>query len=826
MSKNILRYVDFCDRRRWAVLLTWLVLLAGGIALARQLDLRTSFAELLPSDDPGVVALDKMQKRLGDMSLLLVGIRSPDREANLRYAAALTDQLNQLPKSVCELAAYHVRDVRDFFDRNRWLYLDDADLQDIHDQLRGEISRRKNPLLIDLDDDDDRENLKQRLRGRDQLGGRFADGYFARAGTDTVWIAALPPGGLFVENAGEALFRAAERLMRENPPERFHPAMRAHIGGPVATAIDNRKAVERDILWVTLTCVALVALSIALYFRRLRAVPLVALPPILGAVFAFALAELAFGYLNSSTAFLGSIIVGNGINYAIMLIARYEEERASGRDARTALRRALAGVWRGTLVSSIVAAASYASLTVTSFRGFSQFGIMGAAGCLFSWLVTFTLVPALLRVLDRRALASEAKSGPVRLHRLARFVERRRRWVLGSSVALTAAAVLGCGHFLHDPFEYNFRKLNTKIGKTLEAKGFDNDMESLFGRWPSPTVVLADRLDDVEPIRRAIRRQDAAAPGKDVIGQIVTIFDLLPGTAEAQQRKLETIAKIRKLTQDPALTALPERERARLAEATPPDGLRVLVPSDLPPLARRPFTEADGTIGRVVLFYPVESGLSVWNGRDLLRIAHVVQRLELEDGRQMDTTGSAVIFGSMIRSVLHDGPIATATSMLAVVLIVALALRPRRWALLAGGALVVGIAWMIGAAGWAGVRVTFLNFIALPITFGIGVEYAVNVTSRFRERHDVSAAIASTGGAVAMCSWTTIVGYGSLLAAQNQALQGFGAMAILGEIACLSAAVVTLPALLATFRGRAQGPSSQSLESVPAVSPPAAQGPG
>jgi uncharacterized protein len=98
-------HVDRCARRRWAIIATWLVLLAGGVILARRLELRTSFAELLPNDDPGVVALANTQKRMGDMSLLLVGIRSPDREANLRYAEALTDKLNQLPKTVCELAS-------------------------------------------------------------------------------------------------------------------------------------------------------------------------------------------------------------------------------------------------------------------------------------------------------------------------------------------------------------------------------------------------------------------------------------------------------------------------------------------------------------------------------------------------------------------------------------------------------------------------------------------------------------------------------------------------------------------------------------------------
>jgi uncharacterized protein len=793
-------FVEWCDRRRWTIIATWALLILGGVMLARRLELRTAFSELLPNDDPGVVALAKTQKRMGDMSLLLVGIRSPDRDATIRYAEHLTQKLGQLPKPVCELAAYHIRDLRDFFTKNRWLYLSEADLEEIHETLRTEISRRKNPLLVDLGEDDAKESLRKKMVTRDKLGGRFEDGIFSRKGDDTVWVAALPPGGLFVENAGEALLHAAEKIIQESPPEKFHPQMRAYIGGPVATALDNRRAVERDILLVTLTCVALVALSIGLYFRRIRAIPLVAIPAMAGTVFAFALADLAFGYLNSSTAFLGSIIVGNGINYAIMLIARYQEERSAARDTYTAIVQSIAGVWKGTLVSSIVASASYASLTVTSFRGFSQFGVMGASGCLFSWLITFTLVPAMLFVLDRRDQHAAERKGPVRLGLVSRLVERRARWVVVGAMVATVLAIGGCLHFLHDPFEYDFRKLSTTIGKSEEAKGFDQNMDDLFGRWPSPTVILADRIDDVEPIRRAIWRQDAAATDKHVIGEVVTIFDLLPGTAESQGRKLETIGKIRALANDPALRTLAEKDRKDLEAATPPTGLRVLSPNDLPALARRPFTEADGTVGRAVLVYPIEQGLSVWNGRDLLRIGKVLQHIALEDGRTVDTAGSAVIFGAMIRSVLRDGPIATTASIVAVMLILLLALRPWRWAMLAAASLFVGVIWMIGAAGWADVRVTFLNFIALPITFGIGVEYAVNVTSRYRERKSISDAISSTGGAVAMCSWTTIVGYGSLLAAQNRALQGFGAMAILGEIACLAAAVVILPALLVAFR--------------------------
>jgi uncharacterized protein len=333
------------------------------------------------------------------------------------------------------------------------------------------------------------------------------------------------------------------------------------------------------------------------------------------------------------------------------------------------------------------------------------------------------------------------------------------------------------------------------VDSTEETKQFNRSLDKLFGRWPSPTLVLADSMDELQPLKEAIRRQDQAAP-KRTIGEVVTIYDMLPGPPDEQQRKLDLIKQIRKLTHDPALAVLNDKERADVAKIDPPEGLRLLSPMDLPAFARRPFTETDGTVGRVLLVYPPESGLSVWNGRDLLLMASVLQRLHLPDGQVIETSGSAVVFGAMIRSILRDGPIATAASLVAVLIIVAFTIRPARASLTALATLILGVVWMVGGAGWARVHVTFLNFIALPITFGIGAEYALNVIARYREEHDIQRAVISTGAAVALCSWTTIVGYGSLLAARNQALQGFGLMAILGEISCLSAAIVALPAFL------------------------------
>ena len=113
---------------------------------ASRLELHTSFSEPLPSNDPGVVTLDKTQKRIGDLSLLLVGIRSPDRQANLRYAEEITQKLRALPPKVVALATYHVRDIRDFFKTHQWLYVGEEDLTRSAIASAEDGARRKNPL--------------------------------------------------------------------------------------------------------------------------------------------------------------------------------------------------------------------------------------------------------------------------------------------------------------------------------------------------------------------------------------------------------------------------------------------------------------------------------------------------------------------------------------------------------------------------------------------------------------------------------------------------------------------------------------------------------
>jgi predicted RND superfamily exporter protein len=160
--------------------------------------------------------------------------------------------------------------------------------------------------------------------------------------------------------------------------------------------------------------------------------------------------------------------------------------------------------------------------------------------------------------------------------------------------------------------------------------------------------------------------------------------------------------------------------------------------------------------------------------------------------------GALPLSSDIVGAIRHDGPIASGAALAGVILTVLLLLRSVRRSALVLGALVLGVGWMAGASHLLGVRLNFANFIAFPITFGIGVDYAVNVVCRYESdgSRDMLAAVRSTGAAVALCSLTTVIGYSSLLMAQNRALYLFGLLAVLGEIACLTAARAR------PFRGR------------------------
>jgi predicted RND superfamily exporter protein len=166
------------------------------------------------------------------------------------------------------------------------------------------------------------------------------------------------------------------------------------------------------------------------------------------------------------------------------------------------------------------------------------------------------------------------------------------------------------------------------------------------------------------------------------------------------------------------------------------------------------------------------------------------------EGQDYDASGENVIFADLLANIEREGPLTTVISLLGVCILVGLFFRRASSSMLVIATLITGVIFMGGAAAILNLKINFFNFIVFPITFGVAVDYGANVVVRIRDRGgDVLGSLREVGPAVALCSWTSIIGYGSLIFALNRALVSFGWYAMIGEITSITTALVLLPAM-------------------------------
>jgi predicted RND superfamily exporter protein len=824
------RIVDLSGRRPVLVIVCALLLMAGLWGYASRIEVRSDLLELLPRDSPGFRAYEHQLGRVGGGASLLVLVKSSQPEQSKRFVDDLSKKLRQDTEqrknaghpSLVSYVESDTMELRTFFEHNRWLYVDRNELVAADEKIDLAIAQQSG-LVEDFEEQQPEgggpaaqslgSDLAQYEQRWQKAVARFDDsneGYFATPdrGIYGIRIVSLTSGT--GDRAGNALVDEIEADVRQLDPARYEPGMIIGYAGDIPNAIAEQKSLVSDALLATGIALALIFAGVAFFYRSGWPLVIIVIPALFGVGAAYAFATLVFGYVNTTGAFLGAIILGNGINYPIVLLSRYREFRARGQAPAEARRDAVWNAFRAELVGASVASIAYGSLTITHFRGFSQFGIIGFVGMMLVWASVIPIVPAMVALIELgeargilRHRPNVPQEGTALTRMASRWTAARPGWFVGAALLVSLAAAIALPGYLRDPWEYNFDKLGSRGSKQTGAGLWSTEAERVFGGKANiaGALMLADRPDQVPKVKKAILDKDAEDPEGRLIADVVTIDDFLPGAPAEQTAKLEILGRIRSRITPRLLARLSEADRKIAERLRPPDNLRVLTAKDLPLALRSRFEEKNGALGTV--FYVKYRDVSLSDGRTLLRIAKTTDNVALDDGSVVQTASRATVFAEMIRSMERDGPLATAASFVAVLCVVLLSTHTLFGALSVVSALVMGVLWMVGLAARTDHKLNFLNFIALPITFGIGCEYPFNIYDRSRLLHgDPARAVLLSGGAVALCSYTTTVGYGSLLFSDNQALQSFGWLAISGEIACVSTALFIVPSLLHLFRRR------------------------
>ena len=516
----------------------------------------------------------------------------------------------------------------------------------------------------------------------------------------------------------------------------------------------------------------------------------------IGTFWTFGVSYFVVGYLNANSAFLGSIVIGNGINFGIIYLARYLEERRKGHTPAQATQISMTQTATSTWTAALAAGLSYGSLMLTGFRGFNQFGVIGLIGMVLCWISAYTALPALLILVDKKkSLVRRPAPKAIMMNALARWIDKASGWIWAFSILATVLSVLSFTNLSRGILETDLNKLRNKESMERGSAYLTRHVDEIFQRYLSPLVILPESLENTRKIAAALKATRDKVGASTNLGTIQILDDFIP---KDQVEKIRVLKQIKHLLPPKMVRHLSPQDQKKVEFLLDESAFHRITQKDLPPLVIQKFTEKNGTIGKMVLVEPpIRNDLS--EGENLIRFIDTLRTTadSVEPGAAV--AGQLAISSDMIRAITKDGPRATFSAFLAVVILVVFLFRNFKTVALVLFALILGVVWLTGIILGFHLKINFLNFIALPITFGIGVDYGVNMFHRYRERKEgdnILTVVRTTGSAVVLCSFATIVGYMSLLIAGNQGFVSFGILAVAGELTCVLAAVVSLPAFL------------------------------
>ncbi len=819
LSPRLLRYAAWIERWRYLVLALAFVVV-GIVGATARLPLKSDLSSLLPPSQPSVRDLEVLKHRARAFGNVMVMIEAPTAALRIRASAVLEARLRELDPTLVSSVSGEDGAIARFGWANRFAFAPLADLTLARDALKQRLldARLKaNPLFIDLDDDDEPADAAK----SDELATLMKKLDDAEAAA-TAPSARISRDGLAQLYTIQVTFPGSniprgKRVMAEvhaigRAIEAAYPGAVVSYAGNVNINIFEHDSVVEGMAGSAILTLLLCAIGIFFYYRSVWAVGALLWALVVGVAGTVAFTASTIGHLNIMSAFLAAIVVGNGLNSGLVFLARYfEEVRArpghTAADQRAAIAPALAGAIPGTLAAALTATIAYGSLIVTDFRGFRHFGVIGGVGMLLCWLTAMTVLPAGIAFLAHHGWIPRTKPpGIGKL--LARLAPRRFGIMLWTSGVITAVGlVIAIVYIARDPFAKDWRALESDSSEILAQRVVDRRMKakvdgSHLGGHSFQLVVAVDDRAQVAGVVAKIRAVDASRPPEaKLFVEVRSIDDVVPPD---QRAKHAVLGEIRTLLEDPAIAQLAPDERAKLERLRPPVAIPFVREADVPMEIGWPFIEQDGTVGRLV-FLKGSRRFQTWNVDDRIQFAKEVRAIHLPPGTVIG--GEPLVIADIVASMKHDAPLMLGFSLLGSVLAVCLVVGIRRHGIVTVVCGLAGVVLMIAGCAVAGLPVHFLDLIALPISIGIGIDYAVNLAARDREDPTLGPRrlLETTGGAVLLCSYTTAVGYGSLFLSANRGIRAFGTAAVIGEITCIAIALLLAPTLLAWWRARQPG---------------------
>src|SRR5437762_6688475 len=210
---------------------------------------------------------------------------------------------------------------------------------------------------------------------------------------------------------------------------------------------------------------------------------------LLSCLVALAAGLLVFGRVGSVAAGFCAILVGVGVDFAILIFGRYQQARIDGEEYPSAIATSVAKLGRAVFFGALTTAVGFLALILSGSMGFSQLGVLIAIGIFFAGLFMCTILFLFVRPWQ----------APQQHDWVFELVKRYVRWsvqrpapmIIVAGGILLALTVFGFSPVPPLRFEASVRSLEPKNSRASQA--LQAIMAKMPTRWEPVLAIVRTR---------------------------------------------------------------------------------------------------------------------------------------------------------------------------------------------------------------------------------------------------------------------------------------------------------------------------------------------
>ena len=602
-----------------------------------------------------------------------------------------------------------------------------------------------------------------------------------------------------------------QRLMRE--VNKFRAiAAEGWNGGPLQVLVTGRSAfaseislsMRYDVVATLLGSVLLVGTIFFVGFRRWLPLLGMALCLLLSCLVALTLGQLLFGRLSMISVGFCAILVGLGVDFAILTIGRYHQARSDGEPHRQAIATSIAKLGRAVFFGALTTAVGFLALVLSGSMAFSELGVLIAIGIFVAGLLMCSIL--FLFVGERQAIPHDWLFESARKY--VRWIVRKPvPMLLFSTVLLLVLTAIGLSPNPPLHFETNTRSLqprNIRASQALEAI-----MHEMPVRWePVLAIVRSANPQELHDYwqKIVVHWRELQAAGKIKGFSTPAALCLSPDWMETNRRQLSAINfPAARETLDQTLDAEGFSRDSFAPAFTLLDDLKRLTDPNVPlPNWRDQLPKSSSWWFLVDRYFGHDPALTTGFVTTNQPIVTHAQSKDLE--RDLPVAGVPMILSGWSYALAdlqpwshHQLLIISALMAIFDISLLALLYRDFRLWTIQVITLAFGIGAMIASMKLLHINLNLLNVLSFRLVLAIGVDYGIYVVLVWQKAREIEHDVAGVLKPVLLAGLTAVSGFGSLALARNPALTSLGIACAIGIFWSLIATIFfTLPAMAAS----------------------------